>query len=623
MDESRLDAEGVQLLTPEQNATRPVDAPVDLEWRAVSGAATYDVRIWRDAALTDEIEGSPFEVAASTLRRTLPEGTYYWQVVSDITASSAQTATGLFGVIGDTLFVYCAGDCGEDAARPELGTREAPFRSIQRAVTAAGIKHIGRVAVASAEAPYEESVTMVAGVSLLGGFDSTFTTRSGRTAVRATGAALLAIGLTGDAETTVEGFTFINDNPTFSFAGRIAECDASLVVRDSGFESRALRAGTVTVTDGRDGIGPLFSNVDITADQTERTSEAIALGIMNAALRLEDSRVTLTSSGDGLARAKAVDAVDSSLRVKRAAVRIDATGGAYGMRVAVLSTEPHVVDIEDTTVDAFGSGGSSALELFLVRNARLTRSTLRARSPNISTGMFFDSCYAFVVSSSVIEAGDARMVLSTESSTAVTLRAESSGTFVNNTFVFGHATDTQLGFQLFKSFPSFVNNLIISAPPTAAQNCSGPSPCRAGVRESAAVVSPPADPAEVVAKLNNVFVGLSGVEHVRVGSGSYAANAGGTSPCTAIADGNQYVASLADLGLSGLLGSDGVLATADDELVPTGPLVGHVTTSDDCAAAGNCNQDINLPIPTCGSADRDRTGAPFGGSPPIGAFLPR
>lgn len=642
VDPSRLDGVDVQRLLPPQNATLPSTEAVTFGWRDVSGAAAYSLYIWRDAALTDAVADSPFVVYGTSTTRSLPAGTYYWRVVSDVTASDVVPSTGLFGVVDDTLYVYCAGadDCVARADVPELGTKSQPFRSIGRAVTAATAGALSNIAVATRDdgASYRESVTAVSGISIRGGFDPAFEQRSGRTRVVSAGASFVATGIV--TPTVIHGLAFTNDGTALSVVARIAECDEALTISDTSFSAVELRQNVVEVYDGAGSVGPLFQRVDIataySATRTDDIAESRVVAVSNAALRLEDS--TLDARGSGrVMRLYGIKAEQADVSLERTSIHVEGAQSSYG--IDVENDLRDAVRFVDVTVDAVGSSALAyGIGVYQAASLLISRCTVRARGAGWFTGIAIGNSTA-LIEGSVIATGDSSMAVSTNQNVGIVMDDRVIARVVNNTVVTGHARAYERGILLRQAYASLVNNLLISRPANSDQMCVSPNgsiPCRIGVHELPNIASNE-DVGQLVAKFNNTFVGYGGSEHVRNTGHLFAANTGrvendGNSDCTAPASSNLYVSSIAYATANAPAGSDGLLATADDILTPAASEISVAargqSTPDDVCKPSSCNDSARdevfpFPAPSCGGTTTDRTGTPFPTTPPVGAFLPQ
>ncbi|MBC7794318.1 MAG: hypothetical protein H7Z43_11475, partial [Clostridia bacterium] len=187
----RVDTAGLTLSTPADQALLPIAEPVVFAWSGVAGALRYHLVVATDGGFIDTVIDT--RELTTSYTSNLPEGTYYWRVVSDLTDSSAVNQTRRFGVVSDAIYVYCADqDCR--SADDNLGTAALPFKTISRAISAAlgsGATTV-RVAKRPNDMPYDEPIYVQPGFTLSGGYTSDFASQSGRTSVALADIALSA-----------------------------------------------------------------------------------------------------------------------------------------------------------------------------------------------------------------------------------------------------------------------------------------------------------------------------------------------------------------------------------------------------------------------------------------------
>ena len=85
----RIDSSGVVLLAPDDADVRLYRDGVVFAWQAVAAAQQYTLTAARDPLLTQLVDGMPQRTGETSLEITLPPGTYYWGVTSDITTAAA------------------------------------------------------------------------------------------------------------------------------------------------------------------------------------------------------------------------------------------------------------------------------------------------------------------------------------------------------------------------------------------------------------------------------------------------------------------------------------------------------------------------------------------------------
>ncbi len=225
---------------------------------------------------------------------------------TDVPADGADTnCDGVDGTIERSVFVAKNGnDSGP-------GTLEQPRRTITAGIQRAS--ETGRPWVLVATGVYSESIALIAGVSIYGGYSSDFrnqsallyeTVISGEAPTPALPAAVNGLRLRGGAETAVVGFTiFGHSNRTpggTSVAVRLHDCDDSVELRDNrivaGDGGKGLR--------GQDGVAGVAGNAGqpgtASLDTRQRTCQegSTLAGGVGAVGRCEHADVSGGKGGD-------------------------------------------------------------------------------------------------------------------------------------------------------------------------------------------------------------------------------------------------------------------------------------------------------------------------------------
>ena len=186
----------------------------------------------------------------------------HYQGLTDLPGGEDTNCDGVDGEVGNAVFVAKNGNNNND------GTIDAPLLTIGAAITRA--ENDGKRDVYVATGVYSESIVMVDGVNIYGGYSSDFLTRHillyetvimGTSPSQAKPAAVTATGITG-SPTTLDGFTifgFDNDEPgKSSYSMYIRDCDENLVIRNNHVYAGdggngGFGANGVDGTDGIDG----------------------------------------------------------------------------------------------------------------------------------------------------------------------------------------------------------------------------------------------------------------------------------------------------------------------------------------------------------------------------------
>ncbi|MEO1170442.1 MAG: Ig-like domain-containing protein [Myxococcota bacterium] len=382
-------------LVPDQtppDLVTPLDLEVvrgqraSLSWSARLGATRYEVQVSTSPDFASQVEGSPFRVDAGDppvglpptslmLQELPPEQTIYWRVRADVTAPAegstdpwSLVSARSFELLGDAVHVFCAPppeDCSpqnSDAptqARVESGNLSTPYRSVDRAIVAAFAQEIPTVRVArrGEGAVYEEAITLLSGVSLLGGFDSTFETRdlSSPTTIRSDGIVATAASISrsfGDT-TVLEGVRLegaSDSEQDFSVALAVNNSDGALVVRRSELIGGAARIRSVglDITNARAGSAPEVIDSVIRSDAA---SDSFAVSVQQGAVTLRSNTVVAAGAPGGFTSAvtafspQAVLVEGSDLRAAIGAqvrtVFVDASGTPNLERFDLIDNSVH------------------------------------------------------------------------------------------------------------------------------------------------------------------------------------------------------------------------------------------------------------------------------------------
>ncbi len=492
-----VDQNGVSPAFPTKDAVLSSSSDVTFAWGGITHAGSYRLEIATDADFTSYVAGTPVQTAANGFVTHLDVGTYYWRVTSDITAPAIPAQSVRFSVLGDTVFVGCFttdDNCEPRADVSELGTPEAPFRSIARATTTALGLGITKLSIATRPGglAYPEALKLFSGFTLSGGYSQDFATQSRRSAIAFNGVALYALFI--DQPTTVEHLSFANTTTnasTSSTAARMIGCTQALTLSDVGFTGATVIDTIVDVEQGADTTGPLITDSELSGS-CDGSGLGVGLNVVNASLRIKNTTMALTQSGVAVAstvvnaeqstisfdtvmvavhgqsftavgitsNASSLDAIDTT-------IVMDVDGLANGIDADGGTVQLHGCTIDTTTNNGIGFSVGTRLDLL-----SLTDSRIRVRSAVESArGVTCDSVDSLYMANNTIAvdaaAGDAE---------ALTLQ-NSVGVIVNNTLIVGRGVQAEHAIAVTDSSVRLINNALVSV----GGICG--SACRYGVHE--------------------------------------------------------------------------------------------------------------------------------------------
>lgn len=185
-----------------------------LLWATKIPAKYYDVELTSDASFQNPVAGSPFRVTAPTteLEVTLPDAVrYYWRVRTNYN-SPGVWSTGFFDAMNSSVYVYCASTETTCSDTGQAGNKSHPFRTISGALAYARTATVSDIVVArrGGISEYNDTLIVISGVNLRGGYTSTFLegdrsmAEDDRSRIAYGGTVLFALNVT--AATTVGAF---------------------------------------------------------------------------------------------------------------------------------------------------------------------------------------------------------------------------------------------------------------------------------------------------------------------------------------------------------------------------------------------------------------------------------
>lgn len=266
-----------------------------LIWATKIPAKYYEVEVTSDAAYQNPISGSPFQVVApaTELNISLPEAVrYYWRVRTNYNATGVWS-TGYFDAMDSSVHVYCpqASATCEDSG--QSGNISHPFRTISGALAYARSSTVTNILVAhrGGTSSYNDTMIVVSGVNLKGGYTSTFLEAdrsladANKARVAYSGTVLFALNIT--AATAVEGFNMIATG-TASTIALVAGSDNNLTLQHNRIETTVAQPGPsygllVQNSGTSHTTGPLVAHNAILSGNVNTA------GSTTAAVRLENS----------------------------------------------------------------------------------------------------------------------------------------------------------------------------------------------------------------------------------------------------------------------------------------------------------------------------------------------
>ena len=376
---------------------------VQLQWSPRSGASSYTVDVAYDGAFLSPIPGSPFTVVPAvaggipepSLTMTPPSArTYFWRARADTTIGASLPSD--FDVVGDALHVHCEAnvECRDTGS---AGNITRPYRTIGGALANAVLDGVTRVNVARrfGDAPYNEVLALVDGVSLYGGYDETFAEElrgDPPTAIRGD-SAFTVYGEDVTQLTVVDGFRIYGGIESSTYLIRLLQADGVVLSNNliDGIESGGSTGGgaaipvSITSSGNRGGLIPAIINCTITTmdndfsrvrgvdaidSQVRIVGSTIETGVaddscavcVRGTLFMQDS---FASAGAGTTTSVGVSldltpGVTKPSRLERNRVRAAAADTSYGLLVTSGAAQPAPIIINNTFSAGYGSRSAAA-----------------------------------------------------------------------------------------------------------------------------------------------------------------------------------------------------------------------------------------------------------------------
>jgi hypothetical protein len=236
-------------LTSPTNNQQVTSANPTLTWSS-RGVSQYTVQMATDNAFTSLVLDKTVTATTYTVQNSdlvgvtsLTTSTYYWRVKIPQLQNNLQSKTQSFFLVAipasGTGYAGILYVNGASTGTTQIGSKEAPYKKIQAAISAGDALRGGLTAVSLdihvAQATYTEEVNLAAGISIRGGYEATDWTRNiaantttiiaqTDTAIRS-GATINSAAL--GATTIVEGFTIKTVGVTTGF-GYAIFCNKSM-----------------------------------------------------------------------------------------------------------------------------------------------------------------------------------------------------------------------------------------------------------------------------------------------------------------------------------------------------------------------------------------------------------
>jgi hypothetical protein len=293
---------GALVDTTPPNALSPPDGAIVgmnpvIIWTSKSGAAYYELEVAKDEAYSDQINESPFPpiytpITSKKLDLTSEgSGTYYWRVRADTTAEGLY-AEGYFEVFDDFIYVYCPAsftncddsDIYDDGTNvPAVGHISKPFPTVSGGIAEAVREGKSYVLIAgrgdSGNTAYMETIIINDGVSLIGGYNDTFTEKNPQQwpVTIKSQTSFVALASSVLRNTRVESIAFVNDSTglNITYGVKIDGSTSSLlftdVIIDGGSGNSAFGIANINSSD---------SFIEKSTIYTQATLEK-AIGIFN------------------------------------------------------------------------------------------------------------------------------------------------------------------------------------------------------------------------------------------------------------------------------------------------------------------------------------------------------
>lgn len=383
--------------------------------------------------------------------------------------------------------IYVCGATGDDFTGD--GSQAAPFQTIQRGINEAVALGFNEVRVA--QASYNESITLIEGVSLYGGYESAGWTRDIATYLTTinggANSAILADTPPVTAATVVDGFilqrslgggavvTIANTSPTISnndisATGNGIECTgSSAVISDNSINSgnTAINCNTYTGTMENNTI--TATNIGIFWDNSSgrisggaiSANTGISLYPNAPADMIEIDNITITAVNTG------IESDTCNLNIHGNTINSGAGATNYALQI-----NDRVAEIHDNTIN--GGSGTDSWAIYMLNTdagTRIYNNAIDGGSGTTSYGIFVSSADMNTsIFNNIINGGNGM------NSTTYGIRNQFTNSIIYNNVITGGMDDTQNTYGIYCqgfSSPQVYNNTIDGGHATNADNSYG------------------------------------------------------------------------------------------------------------------------------------------------------
>lgn len=308
-----LDAKGIladitapAILSPAPSGGgRALALKAKLLWATKIPAKYYEVELTLDASFQNPVAGSPFRVTAPTteLEVTLPDAVrYYWRVRTNYNAPGVWS-TGFFDAMNSSVYVYCASTETTCSDTGQSGNKSHPFRTISAALAYARAATVSDILVArrGGTSDYNDTLILIPGVNVKGGYSSTFleaerdmSADANKTRIAYAGTVLFALNVT--SATVVEGFQMISTAAASNIA-LVAGSDNNLTLQYNRIFTSVTQPGPsygllVQNSGTTYANGPIIRhNVILSGDVNTPSSTTAGVRLENSVLQLRNNYI--------------------------------------------------------------------------------------------------------------------------------------------------------------------------------------------------------------------------------------------------------------------------------------------------------------------------------------------
>ena len=374
-------------------------------WAARAGATSYTVLVARDPNCASPVATLQVAAPSASVDVAVPEpGLWHWCVTANTTASN-QRGHSTFHATDDAIYVHCPSAlwCGPHAS--EVGSPDAPLRSIQRAIGLARARQLHRVRIAGrgAAAYYEELVQIVGyGVDLEDGYDATFSVHD--PVLHPTRLHYNAMGLLVaevPAAVTIANLEIYADDAHETVGLLARNVSGGVTVRDTLIDSSALHTSIGVIVDN--GADTTFDGSTVEAKAAQRT-----IGVRGLAATISMSGSIVRAGAASMDTSTAIDsggALTLSESTVMAAGSLTASTGITARGTITMTGNLLAVGPSGIT----SASGGSSVGVELGRNATGTLAGNRlfvfaTVGSNPATGVSITTVQPIIVRNNVIVA---------------------------------------------------------------------------------------------------------------------------------------------------------------------------------------------------------------------------